>query len=284
MNQNLCTAYSIAITCFAVMITTGLKSQPYVDPFQVRYTYAFRNNNSPATPYTHLWAGSDLPIKLKENTYLLLSPFYDRWNIDSADKENIYPTVQSIAFPVGLIMPLSNPKWSLSIVPILRWNAEELFAKNSLQFGGPVFLSYARQPQQKFRFGVYMNTEFFGLFVVPLVGCDWKIDDKNYLFGLLPGRLTFEHKLSKSLYWGSTFRAITSSYRLSNGQYLRLDDNILSVYLDIYPIKSICITLEPGYGLFRKIRTGTNNKDYITDQKWGDGMFIKISSAYRIRL
>jgi len=110
-----------------VLATFQSWSQPYVDPFQVRYTYAFRNNNSPATPYTHLWAGSDLPIKLKENTYLLLSPFYDRWNIDSADKENIFPTVQSIAFPIGLILPLSNPKWSLTIVPIIRWNGEELF-------------------------------------------------------------------------------------------------------------------------------------------------------------
>ena len=85
MNQKLFTAYRIFITCFALIITTGLQSQPYVDPFQVRYTYAFRSNGSPATPYTHLWAGSDLPIKLKENTYLLLSPFYDRWNIDSAE-------------------------------------------------------------------------------------------------------------------------------------------------------------------------------------------------------
>jgi len=267
-----------------VLATFQSWSQPYVDPFQVRYTYAFRNNNSPATPYTHLWAGSDLPIKLKENTYLLLSPFYDRWNIDSADKENIFPTVQSIAFPIGFILPLKNPKWALTVVPIVRWNSQELFAKNGFQFGGPMFLSYTRQLQQKFRFGVYMNTEFFGFFVVPLIGCDWRIDEKNYLFGLLPGRLTYEHQVNKKLYWGSTFRAITTSYRLSNGQYLRLDDNQLSAYLDFYPIKSLCFTLEPGYGILRKIRTGTNNKDYITDQKWGDGMFIKISSAYRIRL
>lgn len=274
----------IFFTCVFVLIVTDLLAQPYVDPFQVRYTYAFRNNNSPATPFTHIWAGSDLPIKLKANTYLLFNPFFDQWRIDSGDKKEVFPTVRSLAFPVGLILPFKDPKWSMTIVPVFRWNGEELFGKNTFQFGGPVFLSYERKPRQKFRIGIYMNAEFFGLFVVPLVGCDWRIDDKNYLFGLLPGRLTYEHELSKKLYWGSTFRAITTSYRLLDGQYLRLDDNQLSVYLDYYPLKWLCFTLEPGYGITRQIRTGINNRDYIKDLKWGDGMFIKISSAYRIRL
>ena len=119
---------------------------------------------------------------------------------------------------------------------------------------------------------------------MPLLGTDWRIDEKNYLFGLLPGRLTYEHQWSNKLYGGATFRAITNSYRLSNGQYLRLDDNQLSLYLDYYPAKHLCITLEPGYGVFRQMRTGINNRDYLTDRNWGNGMFIKLSASYRVRL
>jgi hypothetical protein len=110
------------------------------------------------------------------------------------------------------------------------------------------------------------------------------MDQKNYFFGLLPGRFTWEHQFNNRLYGGMTFRAITNSYRLQNGQYLRIDDNQLSTFLDMYPLKNICFTLEPGYGILRKLRTGTNNRDYITDEKWGDGLFIKLSAAYRIRL
>ncbi len=131
---------------------------------------------------------------------------------------------------------------------------------------------------------MYANAEFFGLFVVPLLGADWRIDEKNYLFGVLPGRFTYEHQWSKKLYGGATFRALTSSYRLSNRQYIRLDDNQLSLYLDYYPAKHLCITLEPGYGVFRKIRTGINNSDYMTKVNWGDGPTIKLSTSYRIRL
>jgi hypothetical protein len=271
-------------TCGALLLAAQLFSQPYVDPFQVRYMYGFKNSKAEATPFMHLWAGSDIPIKFKEKNYQLFSPYYETWRIDSAGKQEIVPTVQSIAFPVGVLLSLKNQKWSLTVLPVLRWNGEQLFAKNSLQFGGATFASYTRKPQQSFRLGIYLNAEFFGLFVMPLVGADWRISEKDYLFGLLPGRLSYEHQWNKNLYWGATFRAITNSYRLNNGQYLRLDDNQLSLYMDYYPAKHICFTLEPGYGLFRKMRMGINNKDYLTERKWGDGPFIKLSTSYRIRL
>ena len=276
-------------TWFVLMIYTSLWTgslcaQPYVDPIQVRYMNAFRSNNTPATPFTHLWAGSDLPIRLKGDAFLLLSPFYEQWSIDSADTEEIYPTVHSIALPVGLIMPFRDSKWSVTIVPIVRWNGEQLFAANTFQYGGVAFASFARKPDQKFRFGVYANAEFFGLFVIPLLGCDWRIDSRNYLFGILPGRLTFEHEWSKKFYGGVTFRAPTSSYRLSDGSFIRLDDNQLSVFVDYYLAKHICLTLEPGYGVIRRIRTGVDTKEYLTRGNWGDGLFLKLSASYRLRL
>jgi len=267
------------------ILTLLLAAQPYVDPFQVRYTYAFRpGGHSRGTPFTHLWAGSDLPIKIKNNTYLLLSPFYENWQIDSASVKNIQPTVHSLALPVGLIVPLQNKKWTMVISPILRSNGEELFAKNTFQLGGVGFFGYERSPGQKIRFGAYMNSDFFGFFFMPLLGADWKLDERNYFFGLLPGRFTWEHKFNSHLYGGMTFRAITNSYRLKDGQYLRIDDNQLSAFLDIYPTKHICFTLEPGYGILRKLRNGTDKKTYTTTEKWGDGLFIKLSAAYRVRL
>lgn len=267
-----------------VLIYFQLSAQPYVDLFQVRYMNAFKNSKGQATPFTHLWAGTDLPLKIKNNTYILLSPFYELWKFDSAHNDDIVPKVQSLALAAGLMFPLRDTKWSLTILPIFRSNSEQLFKSNSLQFGAVAFTSYARKQQQKFRFGVYINKEFFGLFVVPLVGTDWRIDKRNYLFGLLPGRLTYEHQLNRQFYWGATFRAITNSYRLGNAQFVRLDDNQLSLYLDYYPAKKLCVTIEPGVGLIRKMRKGTNSKDYTSSINWGDGAFIKLSSSYRIRL
>jgi hypothetical protein len=275
---------TIGICCILFANTTIMQAQPYVDPFQVRYTYAFENKTGQATPFAHWWAGSDLPIKLKDKTYQLLSPYFESWTLDSADKDHILPTVRSIAFPMGFILPLKNPKWSINLMPIIRWNGEKLFGEKTLQFGGVTFLSYEKAPGKKIRFGAYMNTEFFGFFFMPLLGADWRIDSRNYIFGLLPGRLTYEHKFGKRIYGGATFRAITNSYRLQNGQFIRLDDNQISLYLDTYLTKHICITLEPGYGLMRKLRTGINDRNYISNKNWGDGPFIKLSASWRIRL
>ena len=53
-----------------------------------------------------------------------------------------------------------------------------------------------------FKFGLYYNKEFFGNYFMPLIGLDWKIDAKNNLFGVLPGYMIFEHRVtSKILLW-----------------------------------------------------------------------------------
>lgn len=103
---------------------------------------------------------------------------------------------------------------------------------------------------------------------MPLLGADWRSNEKNYFFGLLPGRFTWEHKFNNSFYGGITFRAITSSYRFENGNYLRIDDNQLSAFLDVYPAKQICLTLEPGYGILRQLRMGTEKRSYFNKDKW----------------
>jgi hypothetical protein len=269
----------------ALLLGIQTEAQPFVDPFQVRYMNAYSTYDGQNRPFEHLWAGSDLPIKLnKNNMYLLLSPYYEIWRIKPEDKEETYSDVQSIAFPVGLIVPISKTKWSFTVMPTMRVNGEKPFADNTFQYGGATLITFTRKPLQSFRLGVYTNKEFFGWFIVPLVGVDWRLNEKNYLFGILPGRLTYEHEWNESLYGGATFRAPTSSFRLTDGQYIRLDDQQLSLYLDYYAAKHICFTFEGGYGIFRKIRTGLDNRDYLTDLKWGNGPFIKLSGSYRIRL
>ena len=61
---------------YCMLLLTGpLFAQPYVDPLLVSVTSGFKNKQAQATPFTRMWVGSDIPIQLKKNTYLLLSPF-----------------------------------------------------------------------------------------------------------------------------------------------------------------------------------------------------------------
>src|SRR5215216_8190910 len=86
----------------------SLKAQPYIEPLHLHYTHAFKDKNTNATPFNYLYIGSDLPVKFKNGTILLLSPFYENWNIDSAGNKNFLPPVSNIVLPVSVIFPLSN--------------------------------------------------------------------------------------------------------------------------------------------------------------------------------
>jgi hypothetical protein len=273
------------LTAALFIIAIKSFSQPYVDPFHLRYTHAFKGNSGGATPFNHLIIAPDLPIKLKHNALFVVSPVYEKWDIDSASQKSYLPQVSSTALALSGVIPLDKNHWLLTVSAIPRINSEALNTDNSFQFGGVLLATYKNQETLKYKFGVYVNREFFGIFVMPLGGIDWRINSNNNLFGILPGRLTFEHKLNTHFYTGATFRAITSSYRLSNGNYLRIEDNQLSGFLDCYLTKHVVVTGEAGYGIMRELRAGKAfNKNYLRDFNWSDGSFVRLSASYRIRL
>lgn len=275
-------AFAVFLAC--IFLHSAI-AQPYIDLLNMRYMNAFGSGNKHATPFEHAYMGSDIPIQLKHNKLIVISPFYDNWNIDSGSEKNFIPQVSGIALPISFIFPLRKNGWSFTITGILRFNGEGLILKNNFQMGGAVLGKYKPKENLTYNFGVYINNDFFGVFIVPLAGIDWRINERNNLFGVLPGHLTYEHKLSNRFYTGGTFRAITNSYRLENGYYLRIDDNQISGYLDCYFSNHFVVTAEPGYGLMRKLRSGKNhNKNYITNFQWDDGFFIKVSASYRLRL
>lgn len=272
------------LAIFTTMVMQGL-TQPYVDPFHIRYTHAFKSNAGTGTPFSHLYIGPDLPLKLRNNGFFVISPVYENWNIDSASNKSWLPGLSGVALALSAVIPLDKNHWLLTVSAIPRVNSEGLSPENSFQFGGVLLATYKKKETLKYKFGVYANREFFGLFVIPLVGIDWHINDRNNLFGVLPGRLSFEHRLTAHFYTGATFRAITNSYRLNNGDYLRIDDNQLSSFLDCYVTKHVVLTGEAGYGILRELKSGRGyNKHYIRDYDWSDGFFIKLAASYRIRL
>jgi hypothetical protein len=271
----------------AILIMIAIKgfTQPYVDPFHVRHTYGLKSNSGSGTPFNHLYIGPDLPLKLRNNGLLVISPVYEKWDIDSASEESYLPQVKSIALALSAVIPLDKDRWAITVSAIPRVNGEKLELDNSFQLGGVLLATYKKKETLKYQLGVYVNREFFGTFIIPLAGIDWRINERNNLFGVLPGMLSFEHKLNSHFYTGATFRAITNSYRRSNGNYLRIDDNQLGGFLDSYITKHVVITGEAGYGILRKLRAGNGyNKHYLQDYNWADGLFIKISASYRIRL
>ena len=119
-------------------------------------------------------------------------------------------------------------------------------------------------------------------FVMPLLGIDWQISKRTNLFGILPGSLTFEHKLKRNLFAGASFRAITNSYRTPSG-YWRINENRLGCFLDYYVSKHIVMNLEGGHSILRKFTSGS--KDNVdVDWEAKDNLYVKLGLAFRFRL
>jgi hypothetical protein len=117
----------------------------------------------------------------------------------------------------------------------------------------------------------------------------------NNLFGVLPGSMVFEHKVSRKFYVGSSFRALTNSYRLqtidpcfsgdcSAKEYLRVDDNQLGIFADTYLSKKIVLTAETGYSILRKYRFGLKGQSiHLRNDYKNDNFYCRASIAYRLR-
>ena len=167
----------------------------------------------------------------------------------------------------------------------------DIGSNDDWQYGGVLLSTWKKNQDLSFKFGLYYNKEFFGNYFIPLVGLDWKIDSKNNLFGVLPGSMTFEHKVTSRFYYGLAFRAFTNSYReepvdplFVGYNYLRIDDNPLGIYADTYLSKKIVLSAEAGYTILRRYRYGykTENIHTKTDYKC-DNFYFKASLAYRLR-
>jgi len=148
------------------------------------------------------------------------------------------------------------------------------------QYGGVILTTYKKNQSLSLKFGIYYNKEFFGNYFIPLVGIDWQINKKNNLFGVLPGNMIFEHKVNQKFYYGTSFRALTNSYRLQTTDpcfsgdctarnYLRVDDNQLGIFADVYPFKKIVLTAETGYTILRRYGYGFKGKKKQKDAPSG---------------
>jgi hypothetical protein len=239
------------------------------------------NDKNNATSLQNLSIQTTIPFQFKnKKDAIIISPAFEMWSPEVKGIDSDFENQYGLALPVTYLKTLRNANWSILSTIIVRRNGYKLDLENNWQIGGAMIVNFKAKENLKYKFGVYANGEFFGLFIIPLLGIDWQISEKTNLFGILPGSLNLEHKLRNNLYGGASFRAITNSYRTPSG-YWRLDENRLGAFLDYYISKHIALNMEVGHSILRKMR---GEKDKV-DVDWepSDNFYGKVSLAYRLR-
>jgi len=258
-------------------------AQPYIDLINCRYVASPGfSSSSNKNDLNYASINTAVPLKFKTTDALIFNPFAEEW---TATVEPEHPTENyyGIALPVSYLKNFKGSNTSLITMAILRMNDQKIDANGKTQLGGAAFLAVKKNETLIWKFGLYVNGDLFGLFVIPLAGIDWKIDNNSNLFGVLPANLTYERKASKRIYYGLNFRTFTNSYaRDTIPGYWRVDENQLGAFTDLYLAKNIVFNVEAGSSILRKIRTGVERK---ADDNWDihDNIYFKISLAYRMR-
>lgn len=278
---------------FLIILLFGalqLCAQPYLDIAAVKYQYspdagAFRRNFQ-SNHFTYSTAALNIPLVFKDSSILLLGPSAEQWNIRSAAFPDVPNDLKGLALPLTFVKPL-NELWTGTFLFVPRWNGSETFHfKNNNQLGGAVLFTYKKSNALKYKFGLYYNHEFFGNFFMPLAGIDWAVNNRLKVFGVLPGNLVVERKVSRQFYYGVSFRAITTSYRYGDlKKFIRIDDNQLQAFADWYLTKNVVLNAEAGHSVFRRFRTGTRDGDrkYEMKDKFRDDVLFRVALLYRMR-
>jgi len=285
------------ILSFCVYISFISDAQPSLDLGKFVYSYSPRSGlTEKKIPLRSDFfsINLNLPLELKKDgDAFLINPFFDHNQVEVAGYDF---HVISQGLLIGFLKKDLFRNWNLLSGFIIRRNKQASEkVDDEWQYGGLLLATWKKNQTTSFKFGIYYNKEFFGNYFMPLVGIDLAINEKDNLFGVLPGSMTFEHRLSKKFFCGASFRALTNSYRLqtidpcfsgdcTGKNYLRADDNQLGVFADFYLTKRIVVTAETGYSILRKYRYGFKG-DHIhlrSDYK-NDNFYCRAGLAYRLR-
>lgn len=237
------------------------------DPGQSRYTRIGLSGNVP------LWKKNGRSIFISPGAEVISVPF------NSAN-------MGGVSLPVTFFKTIGT-KWSYRISVIPRMNDLNFDLKN-LQMGLAAIVGLKINDSLSFHGGLYYNDEYFGPFVVPLLGMYYRMNNNVSLYGTLPSSLAIEKAFTEVINAGFQFRSVNNSYILpttfpytTRESIVRLAEAKLMVFGEYYFAPKLAFRIEAGHTFARRFR----HYYYPEDPEYVLGSFlIGFSVSYRVRL
>lgn len=266
MRKKLCLLFlSFVLACFSS------KAQSYFTLFSSSYSYSSKSYLPHNNQYQAEAANFNLPVKVKNENKLLLGLVYQRVSLrfnDTLKQEHFFGN----GINLGFVKKTSQG--SIFMMAVMRANSDyKTLGKNDLQYGGVVLVSNKRNDHFTFKYGLYANTEQFGPFIVPLLGLDWKLNEKIRIFGILPQNMVIENKINARFRWGLAFLSPTLSYHLNTtpNLYLHQNQTRAGFFADFYLTKTLAAQIKLDYAIPAQYRIYSSNQKYDVTI-WGIGI------------
>ena len=207
----------------------SITAQFSVDLFSAQ----LQTGSSEGTRFQNGFVNVLVPLKLKSEHIVLARLRYEYLK---ESNDSLSSQLQNVAVPLGMNWKLSESN-RLTTLVIPKFSGEDLGASHEIfQYGFYGFFQHQQSSDFRYRLGVYYNREFFGNFFVPLLGVDWKINERLSLYGTLPNSMKLMYTTSDGYSLGIAFRSLMRSYRLNltdPDAFVRFNENQLKLVNEI---------------------------------------------------
>ncbi len=284
-----------------ILLNSKMVSQPFVDlaSFNIQSSKAaYKSNSSWENKTLNYTINLFYPKELKNKDVLLF-----RMNAEKIQSEIYIPDtkttttsiVSSVTLAIGYQWISESKKWKTTFlaIPKIASDFKEPISKNDWQYGVFFLENYTINKKLKLKTGLYYNKEAFGNFFVPLLGLDWKANDRLNLYGTLPGNYQIEYALAKdNCFTGLSFKTFTRSFQLSSQQksnYVRYDEMLLKAFIEKYVYKKFLLFAEVGYSFGKSPLQYTSETNELNTTnpvytRLKNYPFFNVGLAYRVRL
>lgn len=299
----------ILLFIFLVCSGPSLLAQEYIDLATFSYNTALNRSfeDVPADRAIQEWnLNLDFPIVLNSKhafiTGISAGSIRVGLNPSSMPATNLY----AISLRLGINTTYSE-KWAGTylIIPKVASDFTSGFSRGK-QIGIIGLLTNTKTNKLKYTYGLYANSEEFGLLVVPIFGVYYK--SGNDLFEanvLLPIRVDLNYELSATTSVGLRFDGLGTSYDIQSpgfpgftNKYVTRASNELYLYGQLKLTPSLLLRAKIGHAFFRNYKVyesddtidlslvgiffGDNRT--ILNRDIGDGFHFKTELVYRFDL
>jgi hypothetical protein len=281
-------------------------SQNYFDVVNLTYINTPANDfevSNDQTTVNELNLEVNFPVVLNKKTILLTGIFANKTRVRLGPNEPKNSNLQVLGFNVGINKTFSD-KWSATFMAYPKIASDNLtLSSDNLQFGFLSLFTKKKHSNLKYKYGVFVNTEKFGLAVIPVFGLYYLSPNKKFEANLtLPIKADVTYKLGEKFWMGFRFDGIGTSYSLNEQNFTNGDAYVSKASIEMAPYlrfklsKSLYINTKFGYAFSRKYRV-FNADDKIDlavtsiyfgdnrtqlNENFADGAIFKIELMYRL--
>ncbi|MCM4173190.1 hypothetical protein DHD32_17065 [Arenibacter sp. TNZ] len=280
-------------------------SQNYFDILNLTYTNTTPNDfevSDKRSTVEELALELNFPVLINDKTILLTGLVANKTQVKlDADMPRSSLDVLGLNFGVNRTF---DDKWSATFMAFSKIASDKIKLSNeNFQLGLLSLFTNKKSTDLKYRYGVYANTEKYGLIVVPILGLYYMSDNKKFVANLnLPIIGDINYQINNNAWLGMRFDGLGTTYSLNdqsysaNGAYVSKTSNELVSYLRFKLIKSIYLNTKICYAISRNYKVFDANDKidlalssfYFGDnrtqlnERFKDGAIFKVELFYRL--